>query len=119
MKIILAAFLFMILLLVASCSKSDPANDQFAKCLTEKGAKFYGAFWCPHCVEQKKMFGSSIEYINYIECSTADRRGQVQACQDAQIEGYPTWEFGDGSRLDGTLSFETLADKTGCQLNTG
>jgi thiol-disulfide isomerase/thioredoxin len=29
--------------------------DEFAKCLTDNGAKFYGAFWCPHCQAQKKM----------------------------------------------------------------
>ena len=30
--------------------------DQFALCLGDKGAVFYGAFWCPHCQNQKKMF---------------------------------------------------------------
>lgn len=31
--------------------------DDFAKCLSEKGVKFYGAFWCSHCANQKAMFG--------------------------------------------------------------
>src|SRR5579885_3423480 len=42
--------------------------DAFAKCLTTKQAKMYGAFWCPHCAEQKEMFGSSFKYAPYIEC---------------------------------------------------
>ena len=31
--------------------------DNLAQCLTDKGAKFYGAFWCSHCQEQKAEFG--------------------------------------------------------------
>ena len=27
--------------------------DVFARCLKEKQAVFYGAFWCPHCQNQK------------------------------------------------------------------
>jgi len=33
--------------------------DIFAQCLKEKGSIFYGAFWCPHCQNQKTMFGKS------------------------------------------------------------
>src|SRR3989344_3569664 len=33
--------------------------DPFAQCLTDNGAKMFGAYWCPHCSDQKKMFGSS------------------------------------------------------------
>ncbi|OGH18330.1 MAG: hypothetical protein A3F31_02965 [Candidatus Levybacteria bacterium RIFCSPHIGHO2_12_FULL_38_12] len=90
--------------------------DQFAKCLREKGAIFYGAFWCPHCQNQKKLFGSSEQYLPYIECSTADGKGQLQACGDKHISGYPTWEFKNGERKSGEVSLEDLAQKTSCQL---
>ena len=90
--------------------------DQFAKCLTEKGVKFYGAFWCPRCAEQKVLFGKSIEYVNYIECSTPDRSAQTQVCITAKIEGYPTWEFADKTRASGVLSLEELSAKSGCSL---
>jgi hypothetical protein len=43
--------------------------DQFAKCLAAKNAKMYGLYWCPHCLEQKKMFGKSIQYVPYQECA--------------------------------------------------
>ncbi|HEY4504811.1 MAG TPA: hypothetical protein VJI73_03495, partial [Candidatus Paceibacterota bacterium] len=33
--------------------------DAFANCLKDRGAIFYGAFWCPHCANQKKLFGKS------------------------------------------------------------
>ncbi len=90
--------------------------DSFAKCLTESGAKMYGAFWCPHCNEQKKDFGDSWKHIEYIECSTPDGKGQTGECRAAGIQGYPTWEFADGSRESGTLPLEFLSEKTSCPL---
>ena len=37
--------------------------DEFAQCLKDKGATFYGAFWCPHCQAQKKLFGTSVKFL--------------------------------------------------------
>ena len=90
--------------------------DTFATCLGEKGAKFYGTFWCPHCRNQKALFGKSARLLPYTECSTPDGNSQLQVCKDAKIEGYPTWEFSDGTRLSGEISLETLAEKTSCEL---
>jgi len=90
--------------------------DNFAQCLGEKGAIFYGAFWCPHCRNQKEMFGRAAKYLPYIECSTADGRGQLSVCKEQSADGYPTWVYSDGSRESGEISFERLAEKTGCEL---
>lgn len=90
--------------------------DEFATCLKDKGAVFYGAFWCPHCQAQKKMFGSSAKLLPYEECSTANGQGQLQICIDKKVNSYPTWEFADGSRLNGEISFTELAEKTSCIL---
>lgn len=104
---------------VALLEKTGPQKstryDSFAMCLSEKGAKFYGAFWCPHCQKQKEMFEWS-EKIPYIECSTPDAKGQLQICTDAGISSYPTWFFADGSKLSGEVPLQTLAEKTGCSL---
>ncbi len=89
--------------------------DSFAMCLGEKGAKFYGAFWCPHCRDQKKLFENSTK-IPYVECSTPDGNGQNLICKDAGIESYPTWIFSDGTKLNGEVSLEVLSQKTGCEL---
>src|SRR3989338_4795421 len=91
--------------------------DQFATCLKDKGAVFYGAFWCPHCQNQKKMFGKSEKLLPYVECSTPNGQGQLQVCIDAGIQSYPTWEFSDGSRLNGEIPLQTLAEKTNCELS--
>lgn len=90
--------------------------NEFAQCLKDSGATFYGAFWCPHCSEQKKMFGSAVDLIPYVECSNPNGQGQTQFCAEKNIEGYPTWEFADGSRVGNKLSFIELSEKTGCQL---
>lgn len=93
--------------------------DAFAQCINNSGAKFYGAFWCPHCKAQKEMFGSSVKYLPYEECSTPDGSHQTQICIDKKVSSYPTWEFADGSRLSGEIALSQLAEKTGCQLPVG
>ena len=99
-------------------SASQPGQyDQFAQCLKDEGATFFGAFWCPHCQEQKRLFGNSEKLLPYTECSLPDGKNQTQICIDEEIKTYPTWEFKDGSRLMGVQSFEDLAEKTGCELN--
>lgn len=89
-------------------------HDALASCIAESGAKFYGAFWCPHCNNQKKMFGDSQKLLPYIECSTPDGKGQTQVCIDQGIQSYPTWIFADGSKLTGEIDLSTLAQKTSC-----
>jgi len=90
--------------------------DAFATCLKDKGAIFYGAYWCPHCNNQKEMFGTSKTLLPYVECSTPDGKDQTQICKDKQITGYPTWIFADGSKLSGEVPLATLAQKTSCTL---
>lgn len=82
-------------------SKSNSGSskfDDFAKALKDRGTVFYGAFWCPHCQAQKAEFGSSKQYLPYVECSNADN-SQKQICVDNKIEAYPTWTFKDGIKL--------------------
>ncbi len=90
--------------------------DTFAQCLTDAGAKMYGAYWCPHCQDQKDLFGSSWNNINYIECSLPNRAGQTIECINDKITSYPTWEFANGDRIEGVLSFEELGELTGCPV---
>lgn len=92
------------------------ALDEFAQCLKDKGVIFYGAFWCPHCQEQKEMFGSSVKFLPYVECSTPDGQGQTPICTQKNITGYPTWVFPDGTQESGALSLQELSQKSGCAL---
>lgn len=89
--------------------------DGFAQCLADKGALFYGAFWCPHCREQKELFKNT-KKLPYVECSTPDQKDQVQICKDEHIQSYPTWKFEDGTVVEGGMSLEALSEKTNCEL---
>jgi len=95
-------------------SNAPGKYDDFARCISASGAKMYGAYWCPHCMDQKEMFGDSWHLINYVECSLPANGGQTEACIAAGVRSYPTWQFGDGTRKTGALSFEELGEKTGC-----
>lgn len=122
-KIFISVIVLLILGTIATVllrSDNIPAGpgkyDDFAICLKDKGAVFYGAFWCTHCQAQKKLFGSSQKLLPYVECSTPDAAGQTQICKDKKIEGYPTWIFADESKLTGEITLEQLAEKTTCVL---
>lgn len=99
---------------IVNATTTPSKFEDLAKCLTAKGAKFYGASWCSHCQNQKATFTGAAKYLPYIEC--ADGGGQSFACSAAKIESYPTWKFADGTTQSGELSLEVLAQKTGCSL---
>lgn len=90
--------------------------DAFAQCISDSGAKYYGAFWCPNCKNQEARFGRSAKLLPRIECSTPDGKGQLPVCREAKIEGYPTWDFPGGKREVGNLSIERLSELTSCPL---
>lgn len=110
----------MILVIVigwAVFSNNQPSKlDGFAQCLGEKGATFYGTFWCPHCQNQKRMFGNAARFLPYVECSPANGQGQLPVCTEKEIKSYPTWRFADGSELTGEVPLSQLAEKTSCVL---
>lgn len=79
--------------------------DNFAKCITQKGAVMYGAMnWCKFTQAQKAMFGNSFKYIDYHEFSKL-----------AGIKKTPTWVI-NGQWHENVQSFEKLAELTGCRL---
>ncbi len=86
--------------------------NAFAKCLTEKGAVMYGAYWCPHCQNQKKMFGDAVKFIRYVECTK-----EPKLCTKNNIQAFPTWILPGDIRLVGTQELETLAKFSGCTFS--
>ncbi|HEY4499541.1 MAG TPA: hypothetical protein VJH70_00195 [Candidatus Paceibacterota bacterium] len=85
--------------------------DEFAKCLATKEITMYGAEWCSHCQNEKRAFGASFQYVPYVECPK-----NIDACLKLGINGYPTWIFADGTRLEGEQGLEKLARLSGCSL---
>lgn len=86
----------------------------FGSCLAYVNATMYGAFWCPHCQNQKLTLGEDFEKVNYVECSNPDG-SPTKVCSDAGIKGYPTWEIA-GKRYEGEQTKEQLATLTGCKI---
>ena len=117
----LAATAVILLMSPATAATPDSARtknlDAFAKCLAEKKATMYGAFWCSHCQEQKDLFGSSFQYVPYVECAVQGApRMQTPACAMQGVRRYPTWIFSDGERRDKVQPLADLSKKTGCRL---
>lgn len=115
-KILIITLLLISTVILAACSTptvapATPEVENLAKCLTDNGAVFYGTEWCPHCKEQKKLFGSAMEYIVFVDCD-ANR----DACVNAGIQGYPTWIIGDET-LTGTQQLYKLSQVSGCSLS--
>lgn len=92
--------------------------DGFARCLAQGDVKMYGAYWCPHCAEQKELFRASFKYVPYIECGVpGDTSKVLPVCSQAGIKHYPTWQFPPvGERVEGALPLEDLSLRTGCPL---
>lgn len=73
---------------------SSKRTIQLAKNLQLLQAKFYGAYWCGHCYEQKQTLGAeAMTYIPYIECSKDGLNSQTPLCKSKNVPGYPTWEI--------------------------
>lgn len=78
----------------------------------------YGLFYCPHCAEQKEMFGESFHYVHYVECALKGPPDPELApqCKDAGVKLFPSWQFGGNPPKEGVLSPDELSDKSGCSL---
>lgn len=105
---------------VQTGSQTDDINGQtdnnddsgsFAECITNTGAIFYGSENCGHCTIQKNLFEDDFNKINYVSC--LENR---QACTDAGITAYPTWDI-DGKKHLGRKTLEELSTLTGCKLD--
>lgn len=111
------AVIIIVVVLVLSNSGRPGVYDNFTRCISDAGFKFYGAYWCPHCNDQKDMFGKSAKGLPYIECSLPNNAGQTAECARAGITSYPTWELPSGKRVLGLLSIQELATLSNCPLN--
>jgi hypothetical protein len=91
--------------------------DSFAKCIATKNVRMYGLYWCPHCADQKREFGSSFHYVPYVECASEnDPHELTAACKAAGVKLFPSWQFGSDPPKEGVLSLQELGQKTGCSL---
>ena len=107
------AILILAALMWGTTIKENGANalDEFAKCLASKNITMYGTYNCSHCLNEKKAFGSSFQYVSYVECTQEPNK-----CVNAGILEVPTWVFPDGKKLVGEQGLEKLSKESGCPL---
>jgi uncharacterized membrane protein len=86
-----------------------PYLKALAMHLRASDARFYGAYWCPTCQEQKEMFEASADRLPYVECTPNGRNGTLNfTCVANEVKDYPTWVI-DGRRQVGLVSLNRLA----------
>lgn len=91
-------------------AKSGPAEIALAQHLSSIDAREYGAYWCPHCYDQKQLFGrEAAAQLPYVECDPDGRNAQPDRCREAGIRSYPTWEI-EGQLYPGVQPLERLAE---------
>jgi hypothetical protein len=95
---------------------SNHRFDGLAKCLAAKQTKMYGLYWCPHCIEQKEMFGKSFQYVPYVECAIKGSHDLAPACAAAGVKLFPSWQFGTNPPIEGVFPLQVLGSQTGCSL---
>ena len=94
-------------------SASAPASIALADHLTAKGAVMYSAYWCPHCHEQKELFGKqATARLKVLECAPDGQNSQAELCASKKIQGYPSWEI-NGKLDSGVKPLAKLAELSG------
>ncbi|MEC4982686.1 MAG: hypothetical protein SAJ37_03105 [Oscillatoria sp. PMC 1068.18] len=89
---------------------SGESEISLANHLQKIGAKVYTAYTCPHCYEQKQLFGKeAFRAIAEIECHPQGKNSQTELCQQAGIQGVPAWEI-EGKLYPGVQRLEKLAE---------
>ena len=94
-------------------TSSSPQKIKFAKFLRENNIIMYSAYWCPHCHDQKQLFGkTAVQELIVIECAQDGKDNQYKLCKEKQIEGFPSWEI-NGKIYSGVKDLNDLAIITG------
>lgn len=105
------------LILLAGCGGPAAPGKyaEAAKCLSDKGVIMYGAYWCPHCSQQKKNFGDDFQFIRYQECDDSGVDGDHALCLKNGVTQYPTWQFPGQGNIVGEQQVRDLAKLANCQ----
>lgn len=102
----------------AVTTESSPAAVALADHLTTGGAVMYSAYWCPHCHEQKELFGQeAAKKLKVIECAADGENNQADLCRSKGLQGFPSWEI-NGTLDSGVKSLESLAELSGYKGDT-
>ena len=83
---------------------------EVARKLEAKNGRFFGAYWCSHCLNQKETLGKeAMQLVPYVECDADGFNSKRSMCQENGIKGYPTWQV-DGQLFPGERSLDELEE---------
>ena len=89
---------------------SSTEKIKLAEHLTKEGGVMYNAYWCPHCHDQKEMFGKeATDKLNLVECAKDGYNNKRDLCEAKGITGFPSWEI-YGSIDSGVKTLKELAE---------
>ncbi len=73
----------------------------------------YNAYWCPHCHDQKELFGKeAASKLIIIECAPDGENSRAKLCKQKGINGFPSWEI-NGKIISGVKSLDKLSELSG------
>ena len=99
-------------------TSSTPQKIEFAKFLRENNIVMYSAYWCPHCHDQKQLFGKeAVKELKIVECANDGKDNQYELCQKKGISGFPSWEINE-EIYAGTRDLDELANLVVYQGNS-
>jgi len=87
----------------------------FAQALANSGAEFFGAGWDSDSTTQKEIFQDGGQFLPFVETTNPDRTPN-QAATDNSIAVFPTWILGNGTRLEGVQSLQSLSVASGIAI---
>ncbi len=100
-------------------AESAPAALALADQLTNKGAVMYSAYWCPHCHEQKELFGKqATAKLKIVECAPDGQNNQAKLCATKNIQAFPSWEI-NGKIESGVKPLAKLSEMIGYKGSPG
>lgn len=102
---------------LAPAAKPAPTPERLGECLARKGARLYGASWCHWCHVQIELFGKDAPKVPYTDCDPEATLDMLPECTEkgfAFDSPFPTWIFGNGTRVHGVRSLKWLAFQTDC-----
>ncbi|MCX6712573.1 MAG: peptidoglycan-binding protein [Candidatus Vogelbacteria bacterium] len=88
-------------------------DNPWMACLNKKGVRVYTILECPACEQQANLFGKNWPAVQKIDCGTYPSNISA-TCTNAGIKGFPAWVFGDGSKLEGSQTFPSILEHSGC-----
>ncbi|WP_155724572.1 hypothetical protein [Prochlorococcus marinus] len=90
---------------------SKPSTVALAEHLTSTDAVLYSTYWCPHCHEQKELFGlKGTAQLQIVECAQDGQNNQHAICERKGIVSFPTWEINGKLVSGGVIPLNKLAD---------